>query len=261
MQKRGQRRSGQRSLGFRSTVDRKLDQLKMQWTSKSLHGMMSRYAMRDPFEPVCFKALTYVDQDLVSTPGNSTSQFGTDIVYNLNSVWDPYNAGGVNNHNTSALGLAELTPIYSRYKVMGVEIRITFYHPHVNTITESNETTGLYAGIIVNNPAVTTTLGGKEFGRVSKLPNVWTKLIPPAGSNKVEFRQYFDMSTVFEMSRLQYDSDINNTTAGVGGNPGSLAQLNVALADSNGGAAAANAQVRVELTYVTQFYERKELTI
>jgi len=223
---------------------------------------LNRYVANDPFPPVLYTRLTYVDQGSVGSPGDSTMHFGGENVYNLNSVYDPYVAGGVNNHNTTALGLTEIGNLYYRYKVHQVEIKVTFYHPHVNTITESNETTGLYAGIIVNNPSLlASTLAGNDFGRVSKLPSVWTKVVPAAGPGKCEFRQKFDLHTLFELTKLQYETDINNTTAGVGANPSTLCQMAVALADSNGGASACYTQYRVEITYLTQFYQRKALSI
>jgi len=224
--------------------------------------MLNRYLSDDPFPPVLYTRLTYVDQDTVLSPGNSTATFGTDIVYNLNSPWDPYNAGGVNNHNTSALGLTEVAALFYRYKVLQVEIEITFYHPHTTTFTESTEATGLFAGVIVNNPSsLSTALAGNDFGRISKYPSVWTSVIPAAGPGKTVFRQRFDLHTLFELTKQQYMTDINNTTAGVGASPSTLTQLRVSVADANAAAVSLYSDVRVQITYLTQFYQRKPLAL
>jgi len=206
--------------------------------------------------------LTYVDQNVVVTPGTSTTQFGTDLVYNLNSPFSPYTGGGVNNHNTSALGLTETGNLYFRYKVHQVDVKVTFYHPHTNTFTESTEATGVFAGVIVNNPSsLSTTLAGNDFGRISKYASVWTRTVPAAGPASVSFTQRFDLHTLFELTKQQYKADINNTTAGVGSSPSTLCQLRVSAADANASATALFSDVRVELTYLVQFYQRKPLTI
>lgn len=225
-------------------------------------GMLTRIVANDPFPQMQFRKLTYVDENIIGTTNVASPMFGTENLYNLNSIWDPYVAGGVNSHNTTALGCVELAALYYRYKVHAVDIDVTFYNPRLNTFTASADINGLIAGLIVNNPSsLANTLAGNDAGRVSKLPFVWTKEVPATGQNKVHFKQYLRMSTLFEMTNAQYKDDINNTTAGTLANPSTLTQLGIALADGNSNSTFYYCNYRVQITYYTQFYQRKDLAI
>lgn len=74
---------------------------------------------RGPFPNRLYAKLRYVDNTALSAD-NLTGLTGTEIVWRLNSLFDPYfSAGG-----HQPLGFDQISPMYQRYKVFKVDIQI-----------------------------------------------------------------------------------------------------------------------------------------
>lgn len=215
----------------------------------------------DPFPPMCMKRMTYcgTGQLQVNNGAIGTALFanvGGDFVWRLNSPHDPY-IGVTASLNTSAYGMTEMAFLYNRYKVHGVLAEIQFYDPSSSGTSKAD---GLVLGIILNNPSNTDTVTGLTIGAVERRPQGWTSTLADSGKQSLNFRQYLPMHTAFGITKLQYKTDIENTTGATNSDPGSVPTLHLSMADSNGRSDSTTLYMNftIKLTYFTQFYQRKQ---
>lgn len=215
----------------------------------------------DPFPPKCFKRMTYcgTGQLVIQNGILGTSNFanvGGDVVWRLNSPYDPY-IGVAASLNTSAYGMTEMASLYNRYKVFGCLIEIQFYDPSALGDTRAD---GLVLGLILNNPSNTDTVTGLSIAAVERRPQGWTSTLADSGKQSLNFRQYLPMHTAFNVTKLQYAVDLENTTAATNSDPGSVPTLHLSMADSNARSDSSVLYMNytIKLTYFTQFYQRKQ---
>lgn len=216
----------------------------------------------DPFPPMCLKRMTYsgTGQLHIANGATGTANFanvGGDFVWRLNSPYDPYIGISPSSLNTSAYGFAEMATLYNRYKVHGVLCEIQFFDPSSSGDARAD---GLVLGVILNNPSNVDTVNGLSIGAVERRPQGWTSTLADSGKQSLNFRQYLPMHTAFNITKLQYKADIENTTAGTNGDPGSVPTLHLSMADSNARSDSTNLYMNftIKLTYFTQFYQRKQ---
>lgn len=208
----------------------------------------------DPFPAMCLKRMVYSTrgQFALTRDGATTFGSGLDQVFNLNSPWDPSTAV-TGEGNVSAYGMTEMISLYNRYKVHGVLVEVQFFDP---------STDGLVCGLLFNNPSnLSATLAGKSIGAIEKRPMAWASSLANSGSQKLNFKQFFPMYKLFNLTKSQYKNDIENTTSATDNKPATLAQMHINIADAT---AAASGTVYmnyvIKLTYFTQFYQRKIYT-
>lgn len=214
---------------------------------------LKSYGANDPFPPMCMKTMTYAaTHQLHINNAIGTANFSSEErVWKLNSPVDPYVGITPSVLNTSAYGMTEMASLYNRYKVFGVLVEIQFFDPNED---------GLVAGVLFNNPSNgSNQLLNSSIGSVEKKPQGWTSSLANTGSQKLNFRQYYPMHQLFNLTKSQYANDIENTTSGTASDPATNAWVNICMADSN---ARANTdlymQYTIRLTYYTQFYQRKQ---
>lgn len=209
----------------------------------SLSKALPAFSSASPFPPTRGYRLVY-EQDGYLAVGTSGT-CGTEQAFNLNSLYDPDKTGtGHQPYGYDALQVA-----YNRYKVHGCLVELEFYNPQslnavdcVYCLFNPSNVSGSLTGI---TPAV---IGEEQQGE--------TIVISNTGSQSRKVKMYVPMWKAFGMTKLQYSADIENTTAGVAGNPGSLATFHLASADPNG-ASTGGVRYKIKLTYFTQLYQRK----
>lgn len=212
------------------------------------------FRKNDPFPAMCLKRMVYATRGQFALTRDGTTLFGSglDQVFNLNTPWDPSTAI-TGETNVAAYGMTEMISLYNRYKVHGVLVEVQFFDP---------STDGLVCGILFNNPSnLSATLAGKTIGAIEKRPMAWASSLANSGSQKLNFKQYFPMNKLFNLTKSQYKNDIENTTSDTNNKPATLVQMRMNVADSS---AAASGTVYMnyvlKLTYFTQFYQRKQYT-
>jgi len=213
---------------------------------KSANGDMNLYDDSMPMPLICMRKMRYASYG--SLTGGTADTFGTGDLYSLNSIFDPLQGGGTASQNTSVVGLTgTMSAFYSRYQVLGVDIRVEFYDA---------STDGSLVGITVSNPAQTITLAGSDASAFARQPQVWIKDISTTGSQRKIFKQYFSMRKLFNWSKVQMAADNSTTTsATASGAPASQPYLRLQHANARGNSAT-TVLYKIELTYYTRFYDR-----
>lgn len=216
---------------------------------------LAQFRANDPFPPICHKKMTYCESGQLRIVPSGSQLFSAvdEYVWKLNDVLDPYVGTLPAILNASTYGMNEMAQLYNRYKVTGCMIEITFFDPSAD---------GLVVGLIINNPSNAVVLAGKYIGDVGKRPQGWVSSLANTGSQKLNFKQYFPMHTLCNLTKLQFKVDIDNLTSPTTGSPGSLPKLHLNMADSTARSSGSDLfmQFTIKLTYFTEFYQRKQYT-
>lgn len=168
--------------------------------------------------------------------------------YNLNSVYDPDETGG----GHQCYGFDTMATIYSRYKVTGCKVEITFNDPTIDAMAIAYQLT--------NPSTASETIASLSPYQVQERQMGGTFTINNTGSQERKKRFYVPMWKASGLTKLQFDADPDNYTAGVGGDPGSKIQFQVACADIRGGSSG-SVMYEIRLTYDVMFYQRKILPL
>lgn len=215
-------------------------------------GMLNRYNKGDPFPPYMFKSMTYASSYAITRTATLSTTFATPFQFRLNDPYDPYIGTTPAVLDKTVNGMAELASLYNRMKVAGMRIEIEFFDPSAD---------GLVVGCQVLNPAnLASTIAGQDIGDIEARPQCWTKSIVNTGSQRVWFKQNFKMHDLFNITKIQYDANIEAFTQPTNGSPSTYPVLEVSCADSNGANTQKTLQFTIKLTYYTQFYQRKLLS-
>lgn len=204
------------------------------------------YVNSSPFPPVKGYKLVY-EQDGYLSVGTS-GVLGTQQKFILNGLYDV----DISGMGHQPYGFDALQVAYQRYKVHGVLIDLTFYNVQsINAIDVSYQ---------INNPqAYSNSITGANPQAVGERQNAETVTLQNTGSQTKKVKFYLPMHKAFEMSRLQYKADIENTTADVGGNPASGCGLLLAVADPNGNSSG-GCRYHIKLTYFVTMYQRQVMS-
>lgn len=167
------------------------------------------------------------------------------VTYQLNSLYAPQSSGG-----HSAWGLNKLltsTGPYLRYKVYAAKVTVEFTDPSADA--------GLYCVVNLRNPSNTYSVDTQIFAQVAEKGGVWTDYLQSGGEQRKVFTRYIPMYKAFEVTKKQFNMDLDNTTAGYGGSPGSLVKLEIGLGDTRA-SAGITCHARVSVQYYVQCYQR-----
>ncbi len=182
------------------------------------------------------------------TTGTSAT-FGAVQVYRLNSLYDP-NQTGV---GSQPYGRDTLATIYDRYRVRAVTIELIMVSPKVPCVA---------IGVLLRNPTQTSTLLGAQAPVVREWPNARVFTLTDTGSQRQIFKHTFNMWEVAGVTRLQFDADYGIFDALSTNNPDAsygTCYLEIAALDQDGGSAVPVCNVTTNLTFHTDWYNRKTL--
>lgn len=186
--------------------------------------------------------LEYVDNLTLSTPGSSPN-FGTEIAYRLNSLFDPYFSVG----GHQPYGFDQIAAMYNRYMVNSVDVELTFTDP---------STDGLYVGVMMKNFYDPTTLQGTGIGAASEKPTIWTRPLNNTGSQVVTFKKHIDLAEMMGLTRQQYEGGWFALSGLVSTDPAQTPYMATAIADSRSGSSQ-TVICSVKLLFHSTFWGRK----
>lgn len=211
------------------------------------HGsLVPSFVKSLPFPRKMFKTLKY-SQNFHLT-GAALGLFGAVEKMRLNSLFDPDQTGT----GHQPYGRDTMASIYQRYKVFDVNIVLKVISP---------SETSCVLGCLITGPSNSgDTIQGLTIDQVRE-KNMCS--IHYCTSNEVKSltkKMHIRLCDVMGITPAQYKNDLDNTTAGSGGNPSDECAIQFACVDFKG-ANDTNADIwiAVDIYYRTQFYELVEL--
>jgi len=207
---------------------------------------LPRFFRNDPFPPHSFHSLTYSSSDVV---GNSTTLlFGTTKQFSLNSLYDP-DVSGTGHQPYGFDQLCASTGPYTRYKVLGVSVKMRFMYPG---------NAGVYVAYSLLNPGSSATLTGLTATEAAEKHNTVLEFVPGTGTKeKILSFEMKTLAPIFNWTQSQFKNDIDTTTGSYAGSPGSQPKLNIVMSDMDG--TPTNITVLTQITYHAMFYDRVQL--
>lgn len=209
-------------------------------------GMVRLYSA-DPFPPRYRVKLTYGNVTALS--GNGTGNvFGAQVTYKLNSLFDPNATTG----SKKPQGFSQLAALYNRYKVHGVWIEFTFQ----NTAGNSGTLCAVVVPSTVTVPVFSTANVDAVLGNQQAM--AWAVGAQDGANSVAKYRQYFPMYAVEGISKLMFDSQVDDAWSSlVNTNPTANPLFCIAFAGSL--TAAANGMLNMKMTFDAEFWERNVL--
>lgn len=205
-------------------------------------GPFRSFVSNDPFRPTMSTKLHYtVNLTMSSGLGGL---FGPEHIFRCNSLYDPdYTSGG-----HQPYGYDQLELLYRKYKVNAVAVNVTYSDPNQD---------GTLIGFTFQPPGGSATLAGGLPSTIEEQPMSIVRRINNTGKQVGKLKQFFPISTVSGLSKLQFGADVDLFTAATGTNPAASPLFRVAVATTQG--STSTLTVSVSLTYYCTFYERKGL--
>lgn len=194
----------------------------------------------DPF-PLKYNAkLRYCDT--VAVASGTVGVFGDEFVFKLNGLYDP-NTTGIGHQ---PYGYDQITPLYKRYIVKGVLIKIVFNNPSAD---------GIVCGAMIQGSSGAGSLTGISPDIIKEQPYSITHPLNNTGSQYYMVKQYIDLRKLEGLKVSQWDSNITNYGALVTADPLLQPTLRVACATDTA-TSGITLTCRVLLTYYVQFFDR-----
>lgn len=214
--------------------------------ARPMTGPFQNFTRSDPFPQRKNVRLTYTHNYQLST-ANSSPNYGSQQMYNLNSVYDPDATGA----GHQPYGFDQMATLYQRYKVNAV--LIDFYY------TAPSEDAIVVAAQINNNTNYTASIAGLNPEVVRERTMAVSRVVNSTGSQTTRIRQYIPIYKALGWTKQQVQVDHGGLTAGVGGSPSSLCSV-VTAAASLSASTTQTIHVRAQLTYYVTFFERHILS-
>lgn len=187
-----------------------------------------------PFQKAKHSVLKYTERAQLT--GGLSGIAGGTLQIAMNGLFDPTLGGG----GHQPMGFDEMTNIWRRYKVYKVEFK-------VRTISTAGNP--WVAAMVSTSQAPSTMVSGSTYADLNERSNCATTIV----------RQEDDsiMYGEFQIADIEGQSlDDDNYSGGVNGNPSNVPKLTVAIGDIGGGDTV-GANIIVEITYFSWFYNRE----
>lgn len=210
-------------------------------TAKIIRGPFKRYSTSDPFRPSMNCKLTYC-QSLHLNSG-VLGIYGVEQIFRLNSLYDP-DYSGVGHQ---PYGFDQVAALYRQYKVNACKIQLIWTNPSED---------GMICAAAVQGSGGSFALTSNGIDVLKEQPMTVTRELNNTGSQRAIVNQYFPLSVVEGVSKLQFNTNLEDYSAAVNANPVRTPYLRLAVASSNG-TNGASCYVRVMITYYCHFYQRK----
>lgn len=210
-------------------------------------GLWGNYLDAHPFPPTLRAKLTYTDNFTLASAAitGNCNNVGT---YNLNGLFD-VDAGAGGHQPLGFDQLCSANGPYYRYKVIGVEIDVTFVNPSADTAT--------VCCVNIRNPGSAFTLAGNNYSTIAEKQQCVTKFCNKNGNEKVRIKKYFPMHTLINITKSQYDNDMTSFSAQYSANPASIPQCEIGMCNPRAGASDVFAMFKIN--YTVEFYQRATL--
>lgn len=195
----------------------------------------------DPFPARLVCRLKFADDGLLTSNGSLPNTCGNEIVYRLNSIYDPYYAVG----GTTVVGYSTMATLYQRYIVTGALVEVDFYDP-------TND-----AGVCAISINQTTPIQNLDVKALGEHSLTWTDIINNTGSQKKTFRLYVKPWTLAGVSKLEWLANKSGYSATMATNPVDEQYLRIAYANYLTGN---SIKYAIRIIYYTELFDRKQLT-
>lgn len=208
-------------------------------------GIVPLFKRADPFPLHKFYKLRYTG--LYQLTIGATGTFGTMQSMRLNSLFDPDLTGS----GHQPYGYDQIAAVYNRYKVYGAKVVSRTFAPSNQVIA---------VGAIVTTPSDSSdTIASLDIQTVQEKNNCALWYLTNTGNQRVTKTQYFKMHQVMGITKAQFTTDLDNTTAAIGGNPGDACYISFAACSPNAGESSKTVFIEIDITYSVMLYDRKTL--
>lgn len=209
-------------------------------STKRLPGPFHSAVGADPFRQTMRTKMHYSANHTMAT--GIGGAFGSEFVYRCNSLFDPFfNVGG---HQPYAFD--QMAVLYKKYKVTGFLMELHYTDPSED---------GLVVGVTVQPPGGVAQLQNQPIETIREQPMSVTRSINNSGKQTGLIKQFFPISTISGLTKLQFQADVDTFTAVVANNPIATPFVRFALG-SDRGTATGSLIMKVKFTYYATFYER-----
>jgi hypothetical protein len=175
--------------------------------------MALNYTGLTPFPGQYRAKLRFSDISTVASDGTTGTLCGTQRLYQLNSLFEPHDGTA-----RQPYGFDQMAALYSRYKVTAVNILLTGL-----PIVLTGDCVFLH--LLIQNPDGARSLTGVLGSSVEEFPNGASI---PVTSVAATWQQKFQMHTLSNISKREYDANVEDYSAAVGANPARMPTLSIA---------------------------------
>lgn len=176
-----------------------------------------------------------------SSAANATpSLIGTPLTLQANSVFEPVDTLG-----DQPYGYDQMAALYSKYKVLGVDLQIT------------SASTGAQPSMIFvlgQSPTGGVSLSGANAGLTTSRPNVAAYPCSAVGGPVSTYRRNFAIHELLGVTKQEFDSNVEDYTALVNANPAQMPTIQVA--ESTMGSTTSATVHYILMTFTVQFFGR-----
>lgn len=209
-------------------------------------GSLARSILgKDPFPPSMDCKLHYAESYLLQS--GTAGVVGTEQICRLSSLYD------VNYSGTGAqpYGYDQITPLYNKYVVKAVDVKVTFYDPNVE---------GMVACLTMQPSGSSATLTGTGIDALQMQPMTWTRYIPSSGGQSRVFRQYIKIHRLEGLTKSQFEGAIDEYASLVSQSPVITPYIRMAVAAVRGDSGATMV-CKFEVCFYCHFFDRKTLPV
>lgn len=199
----------------------------------------------DPF-PVRKRCTLHYVQIVSLATSASANTYGTQLDINTNSLFLPTTGVGSAHQ---PLYFDQLTPLYSRYRVDAINVKIKF------ALIDSGQTNSVVCTALAAAPNVSSTLTGSTLDVVEEKPFCFNCELTTGSKAEGSFQQRCPMTMLTGLTPRQLLANGEDYSALVSASPARIPLLMVAVANYT--AAAVNVKCTIELFYECEFWDRK----
>lgn len=195
----------------------------------------------DPFPTRLLIRCKYADDGVLTSNSSLPNTCGNEIVYRLNSIYDPYYSIG----GTTTVGWSTISAIYNKYIVTGAKVEVTFYDPSVDA--------GVPA-VSLNQVSPIQNLDVKQLGENAL---TYTSVVNNSGSQKKTFSFYVKPWQIQGLSKLEWMANKSTKSCNMNQNPTDELYIRLAYCayQTNG-----SIKYAIRIIYYTECFERTQLT-
>lgn len=204
--------------------------------SKGDFGMIMK---RAPFAPSMNVCLEYGD-NIILTAG-TTGVYGTETIFNLNSLYSPQYSGGHQPYGRDSLAL-----LYRRYVVHAVGIDLTYTDPSED---------GMIIACILQGADGTFAITGSNNNAIAEKPMTVVRTINNSGEQTGHIKHFTHLHKLEGIHKYQWNANLADYSAGVGATPSKTPYLRIACASARN-TSGATIMLRPLIKFYCTFYER-----
>lgn len=195
----------------------------------------------DPFPTRLLTRLKYVTKGELISNSIAIDTCGTEHVYRLTSIYDPYYGTG----GTTVVGHSNYAAIYQRYIVYGAKVEIEFWDPQ-------NDGGVPIVSLNQLSPVQNNTL--KTIGEQSL---TYTSIVNNSGAQKKKFSFYVKPWAMEGLSKLEWMANKSTRSATMSTSPSTDIYIRLGYAS---GVTSSAIQYSIRIIYYTELFDRYQLT-